>query len=210
MPNFAPFIPVDSLPVDGEQMGRTVTLRQGGTDTPYIWKRLNGVNQWVVFGERGPQGVPGEAGSAGSPGISAYQVAVSQGYSGTITQWLQSLIGATGSVGPQGPPGLPASLVPFLLPARPVVAAYAIVRGVDYHIACDMTIGPYAVTLPATPVNGERYEVTKFKGTGVLTVNRNGNQMDGGNVSPTISANHTARFAFVTGLGWISTECDVA
>lgn len=41
----------------------------------------------------------------GTPGPSAYDVAVSNGFVGTQTQWLASLVGATGSQGPQGVAG---------------------------------------------------------------------------------------------------------
>lgn len=44
-----------------------------------------------------PDGSP--AAEQGPPGASAYQLAVEQGFTGTVTEWLASL------VGPQGPPG---------------------------------------------------------------------------------------------------------
>lgn len=40
----------------------------------------------------------------GEPGISAYEVAVENGFVGTETQWLASLVGATGEQGPLGSP----------------------------------------------------------------------------------------------------------
>ena len=48
-------------------------------------------------------------GGQGTPGDSAYQVAVSNGFVGTETQWLTSLVGAQGSAGAdgsQGPQGI--------------------------------------------------------------------------------------------------------
>ena len=39
-------------------------------------------------------------------GKSAYELAVANGYSGTQSQWLASLVGATGPAGPQGPAGI--------------------------------------------------------------------------------------------------------
>ncbi|MEX3099535.1 MULTISPECIES: hypothetical protein [unclassified Streptomyces] len=74
-----------------------------------------------------PTQAPG-GGASGTPGKSAYEVAVAEGYSGTVTQWLASLIGpqgpagqtgatgaqgtagAAGATGPQGPPGTPADM----------------------------------------------------------------------------------------------------
>jgi hypothetical protein len=43
------------------------------------------------------KGKPGDPGKAGDPGLSAYQLARQQGYGGTLTQWLASLIGASGA-----------------------------------------------------------------------------------------------------------------
>ena len=62
-------------------------------------------------GAVGPQGIPGANGLQGLPGAtgdSAYQVAVANGFVGTETAWLLSLIGpqglsgADGGIGPQG------------------------------------------------------------------------------------------------------------
>lgn len=48
--------------------------------------------------------IPGQTGPSGPSGLSAYQVALNNGFIGTEPQWLASLIG---EVGPQGPDGLP-------------------------------------------------------------------------------------------------------
>lgn len=71
-------------------------------------------------GLQGPQGIQGVAGTAGMPGsnglngapglngangLSAYQVAVNNGFVGTEQQWLASLQGAQGIQGIQGPAG---------------------------------------------------------------------------------------------------------
>lgn len=55
-----------------------------------------------VAGKDGKDGVNGVRGSDGKDGLSAYQVAVANGYKGTQTQWLQSLVGATGNTGVDG------------------------------------------------------------------------------------------------------------
>jgi hypothetical protein len=44
-------------------------------------------------------------GTPGADGKSAYQVAVDDGFVGTVIQWLASLIGAQGATGNNGPPG---------------------------------------------------------------------------------------------------------
>lgn len=56
---------------------------------------------------RGATGATGNTGSQGPRGYSAYEIAVQQGFAGTVDQWLASLVGATGATGPQGPAGIP-------------------------------------------------------------------------------------------------------
>ena len=68
MPNYQAFSLVTELPANGDQMGRTVLLRVDGTDEPFIWRREDDANQWLRFGERGPQG---ETGPQGRPGRDA-------------------------------------------------------------------------------------------------------------------------------------------
>lgn len=64
-----------------------------------------------VKGERGEQGVAGRDGAKGRDGVngrdganglSAYQIAVSNGFVGSVPQWLFSLKGAKGEVGAKG------------------------------------------------------------------------------------------------------------
>ena len=68
-----------------------------------------------IQGVAGPSGASGTAGPAGDQGIngtngrSAYEIAVLNGFVGTETQWLLSLVGATGlagATGVQGPQGI--------------------------------------------------------------------------------------------------------
>src|SRR5690554_5894155 len=47
----------------------------------------------------------GGGGAVGADGLSAYEVAVKNGFVGTEADWLTSLKGATGAQGPQGLPG---------------------------------------------------------------------------------------------------------
>lgn len=54
----------------------------------------------------GPQGVPGIPGRKGDNGLSAYEVAVSKGFQGSESEWLESLKGgAKGDKGDKGDPG---------------------------------------------------------------------------------------------------------
>lgn len=57
---------------------------------------------------KGPQGDPGprgQPGIKGDPGLSAYQVAVANGFAGSQAEWLASLKGEKGDRGETGPPG---------------------------------------------------------------------------------------------------------
>ncbi|QGH73838.1 tail fiber protein [Vibrio phage vB_VhaM_VH-8] len=74
-------------------------------------------DSWIannVQGEKGEQGVAGRDGANGTngrdgedgaDGLSAYQVAVNSGYTGTQEQWLSSLKGKTGAAGANGTNG---------------------------------------------------------------------------------------------------------
>jgi hypothetical protein len=54
------------------------------------------------IGLTGAMGPQGPTGATGANGNSAYEIAVLNGFVGTETQWLLSLVGATGATGPQG------------------------------------------------------------------------------------------------------------
>lgn len=57
---------------------------------------------------RGPAGEPGPSGPVGPPGadgLSAFEVAVADGFVGSETEWLESLQGERGEPGEAGPPG---------------------------------------------------------------------------------------------------------
>lgn len=51
------------------------------------------------------QGQEGDPGAAGAAGLSAYEVAVSEGFVGSEAEWLASLVGPEGPQGPAGSPG---------------------------------------------------------------------------------------------------------
>ncbi len=57
-------------------------------------------------GDPGPAGADGTNGLDGQNGDSAYQVAVTNGFSGTESEWLISLVGATGPAGADGTNGI--------------------------------------------------------------------------------------------------------
>jgi hypothetical protein len=65
-------------------------------------------NSWINIGDGAP-GADGSDGADGADGLSAYEVALENGFSGTEQQWLSSLIGPAGAdstvPGPQGDQG---------------------------------------------------------------------------------------------------------
>lgn len=99
-----------------------------------------------------------------------------------------------------------ASALPFTLPVRLVTVSTTIVPATDYTLAVNTTSGALTVTLPPTPANGERYEIVRTVGANQLTINRNGNSIDGGTTNPTVAVKHTVRVTFVAGWGWVTTD----
>lgn len=85
--------------------GRLIEI---GTGAGYIRWRYVGDPTWTnlvaLSSLVGPQGPKGDTGATG---LSAYQLAVSQGFAGTLPEWLASLKGEKGDQGDQGPPGIP-------------------------------------------------------------------------------------------------------
>lgn len=55
-----------------------------------------------IKGDTGLKGDKGEKGDTGDQGLSAYQVAVNAGFSGSVNQWLESLVGDKGAKGDKG------------------------------------------------------------------------------------------------------------
>lgn len=58
-------------------------------------------------GDTGAKGADGKDGTNGTNGKSAYQIAVDEGYTGTESEWITSLKGATGQRGEKGEQGTP-------------------------------------------------------------------------------------------------------
>lgn len=68
-------------------------------------EQVDAAGNVIVQGIPGPKGAPGERGEAG---LSAYQIAVQNGFVGTEDDWLDSFQrGEQGPAGPQGPQGEP-------------------------------------------------------------------------------------------------------
>jgi hypothetical protein len=89
------------------------------SDTGDLYIRQGAAGNWsppIPFGKGetgdagpqgpvGPQGGIGPAGADGDNGLSAYEIALSNGFSGSEAQWIISLKGDTGDTGAQGPTG---------------------------------------------------------------------------------------------------------
>ncbi len=68
----------------------------------------NGDRTWLWNGtawQLESNGQQGEPGPAGSDGLSAYEVAVANGFTGTEEEWLETLVGPQGDIGPAGADG---------------------------------------------------------------------------------------------------------
>lgn len=105
--------PVDSLGVNGNIYQDTFTGNQ--------YKKISGT--WVLQQNLvGPQGVSGADGADGANGLSAYEVALANGFVGTEQDWLDSL------VGPQGPAGTGGTQVYENVPCDSSVYVGAVVR----------------------------------------------------------------------------------
>ncbi|PZR78896.1 MAG: hypothetical protein DI537_41660 [Stutzerimonas stutzeri] len=91
--------------VNGVFVPPTITLSSGNTHTN-VTAAIYDLDGRLHTLEQNPGG--GSQGPAGPAGASAYQVAVSNGFTGTETEWLATLKGDKGDrgdVGPQGPAG---------------------------------------------------------------------------------------------------------
>jgi hypothetical protein len=73
--------------------------RLGGVRTGEGIINQNGTISVDLTSAKGPKGDQGEEGPQGDSGTSAYEIAVANGFVGTITQWLASIKGETGDSG---------------------------------------------------------------------------------------------------------------
>jgi hypothetical protein len=85
-----------------------------------------------------------------------------------------------------------------------VNVTYSVAVG-DYFLACDSSTGAFTITLPASPVQGDTYivkDATGFALTKNITVDGNGNNIDG-SATDVLATNYAGRtYTFVTSLGW--------
>lgn len=104
-------IPNDASGIEPESWRWRIDLQPAGGQRVIFWTDIHGPDGATVHLDEllpvpAPDGTPGV--QQGPAGASAFEVAVAEGYSGTVTQWLASLVGpagATGATGPTGPTG---------------------------------------------------------------------------------------------------------
>lgn len=85
-----------------------IDLQPAGGQRVIFWTDIHGADGATVHLDSllpvpAPDGTPGV--QQGPAGASAYEVAVTSGFTGTVTQWLASLVGPTGATGPAGTTG---------------------------------------------------------------------------------------------------------
>src|SRR5690606_17143136 len=99
-------------------------------------------------------------GTPGPQGLSAYEVAVSNGYTGTESEWLASLVGPQGPEGPEGPEGPQGPQGPQG-PAGPG-GGDGLTEGEVQAIATDVAeVGDEATLATATGYTDEREEAVR-------------------------------------------------
>jgi hypothetical protein len=91
-----------SATVDGNEVLTTASSINALSDV-----NTTGANDGdaLVFDQATGNWLPVAGGGGGQDGLSAYEVAVANGFVGTEQQWLDSLVGADGAPGPAGPTG---------------------------------------------------------------------------------------------------------
>lgn len=97
--------------IPGVPGGWKITLSNGK-----VYKVFDGkVGPAGATGATGAKGDTGATGATGAAGLSAFDIAINNGYSGTVQDWLNDLVGpagpqgdkgATGATGPQGEQGV--------------------------------------------------------------------------------------------------------
>jgi hypothetical protein len=170
---------------------------------------VSSTGEWVgpssgLVGPPGPPGVDGEDGEDGTDGLSAYEVAVSNGFVGTELDWLSSLQGSDGLDGMNGVDGAPgangASAYQIALDNGFVgtqaqwlaslegagVSVYSKKTSNYTAIASDLLIadtsgGAFTITLPPSPTTGQAVTIidgNNWKTTN-LTIARNSSTIEG-------------------------------
>ncbi|WP_431999314.1 SGNH/GDSL hydrolase family protein [Streptomyces sioyaensis] len=101
-------IPNDAAGIEPAGWRWRIDLQPAGVGRTIFWTDIHGPDGATVHLDEllpvpAPDGTPGV--QQGPAGASAYELAVQQGYTGTVTQWLASLVGPAGAAGATGPAG---------------------------------------------------------------------------------------------------------
>ena len=96
-------LPKDGKSVDPEEVRQLILDELAKIDIPKGEKGDKG--DTGEQGEQGIQGEKGEAGHDGNNGLSAYELAVENGFNGALDDWLSSLNGSDGAIGEKGADG---------------------------------------------------------------------------------------------------------
>jgi hypothetical protein len=84
-----------------------LSAREMGLETDTAkFKFGNGTAHWATLPYSNMAGPTGATGADGADGLSAYEIAVDNGFVGTESAWLDSLVGPAGPTGPAGSDGL--------------------------------------------------------------------------------------------------------
>jgi hypothetical protein len=122
-----------------------------------FWAEINGNNGDTIRLDSlvpvpAPDGTPVQV---GPPGASAYEIAVANGFTGTITEWLASLIGAKGDTGDQGPqPPLGAAGAGSTIALRSTDASTTNARTPTAHASSHAVAGSDPVAVAQSQVTG--------------------------------------------------------
>lgn len=81
-------------------------------------------------------------------------------------------------------------------------ASYTVTAS-DYTVLMDSSAGNRTVTLPASPVSGEIHNIKKIATTNTVTVNGNGNTVDGSATFSITSLNQNVTVQFLSSTGWL-------
>lgn len=145
-------------------------------------------------GEQGEAGPAGEAGKDGAAGKSAYELAVENGFNGTLEQWIASLagvngaVGATGAAGTNGKDGTDGKdgRIGFVVTSEAELLTALTVNNAYVVLANDITTADKEFTVPAgvnavLNLNGKTVKSTwankytvKVEVNGILTIIGNG------------------------------------
>lgn len=101
-------LPTNAAGIAPEGWRWWVDVQPTGGNRISFWAAIEGADGATIqLADLTPVPAPGGGPGPGPAGASAYEVAVTDGFDGTVEEWLASLVGPAGAQGPQGLPGEP-------------------------------------------------------------------------------------------------------